>query len=242
MRKIVIMTLIMVVSILTLLSVIAYSFVTAEFRKLASDDPLVWQKDIEAFQEKDFESPPTADAVLFVGSSSIRFWSTLEQDMDPIPVIKRGFGGAKLSDVIYYVDSIIIPYQPKSIVLFAGTNDITGRENDKSAQQIADDFIKLAGIIAEALPETVLYYLPITPTTSRWDIWPEADKANQFIREYASGNEKVYFIEATPYFIDEEGNPREELLLWDGIHLNKAGYAIWASIIKNKLIKELSNQ
>jgi hypothetical protein len=241
MRKIVIMTLTMVGSLMTLFSVIAYSFVTGEFQKLASDDPEVWKQDIDAFQKMDLMLPPPDDAILFVGSSSIRFWSTLEQDMAPFSVIKRGFGGAKLNDVIYYADKIIFAYRPKAIVLFAGTNDITGRDNDKSALQVAGDFIRLAELITAQLPETDLYYLPITPTTSRWEIWPEAAKANQFIREYASGNEKIHFIEATPYFMDEKGYPRGELLFWDGIHLNKDGYAIWTDLVKNSLLSRLSN-
>lgn len=241
MRKIVIMTLTMVVSLMTLFSVIVFSFVTGEFQKLASDDPEVWKQEVEKFQKMDLKSPPPEDAILFVGSSSIRFWSTLEQDIVPLTVIKRGFGGAKLNDVIYYADKIIFPYRPKAIVLFAGTNDITGRENDKSARQVAGDFIRLADMITAQLPETDLYYLPITPTTSRWEIWPEADRANQLIREYAAGNDGVHFIDATQYFIDEVGYPREELLFWDGIHLNKDGYTIWTELVKNSLLSRLSN-
>jgi hypothetical protein len=241
MRKIIVMTLTMAVSILLLLSVIAYSFVTEEFRKLASDNPDVWKQEIEAFQKMDLESTLPDNAILFTGSSSIRFWKTLEEDMSPLPVIRRGFGGAKISDVIYYADEIIFSYRPKAIVLFAGTNDITGRDNDKSARQVADDFAALADMITARLPDTDLFYLPITPTTSRWEIWPEAAKANQFIREYASGNEKIHFIEATPYFMDEKGYPRGELLFWDGIHLNKDGYAIWTDLVKNSLLSRLSN-
>jgi lysophospholipase L1-like esterase len=241
MNKIINLTLIMIASILILFSVISYSFITLEFEKLASDDPTVWRQDIEAFQRMDFRSPPPEDAILFVGSSSIRFWKTLEEDMYPLPVIRRGFGGAKLSDIIHYADKIIFAYRPKAIVLFAGTNDITGRENDKSARQVAGDFIRLAEMISAELPEADLFYLPITPTTSRWEIWPEANRANHLIREYAEDNGKVHFIEATSHFMDEEGKPRKEFLFWDGIHLNNNGYAIWTELVKNSLVPGISN-
>ena len=213
-------------------------FVYNEFQKLESDDPLVWKEDIEELTAGDADETYPEDAVLFVGSSSIRFWFTLEQDMAPVPVIQRGFGGAKLSDVLYYADRIIWPYQTNTIVLFAGTNDITGRPNDKSPEELVELFKELVRRMEEKLPNTQLYYLPITPTTSRWDIWEKAERANRLIAEFSESHEQVIYVNTGPYFIKEDGTIREEMLFIDGIHLNDEGYAVWMKLLRVHLLDE----
>ncbi|MBT34096.1 MAG: hypothetical protein CMO01_30910 [Thalassobius sp.] len=212
----------------------AYS-INNEFEKLESDDPQVWEEVIRQFEEEDKNANYAKDAVLFVGSSSIRFWNTLKEDMAPIPVIKRGFGGAKLNDVIHFADRIIFPHQPKKIVLFAGTNDISGRVNDKTPEQVLIDFTRLIDKIHHALPETEIYYLPITPTSSRWEIWPQANKANQLIQSYAQNYAFIHFVETSSYFLNEQGNLIDDYLWFDGIHLNTKGYKLWTKLIKEKI-------
>lgn len=229
-------------SVLVICFLVVYVFLNSEFQKLESDNPLVWESDIESFLKEDEKNGYLKDAVLFVGSSSIRFWTSLEKDLEPFPVIKRGFGGSKLDDIIYYTDKIIIPYQPKAIVFYAGTNDIAGYSNDKSAIQVAESFFRLAEIVTKALPDTVLYYLPITPTVSRWGIWPEANTANRLIREESQKHNNIHYLETTSHFLNENGEPRKELFFWDGVHLNSKGYEVWARIIKETLTRDLENE
>lgn len=209
-----------------------------EFSKLESDDPLVWKEDIAALKADDLNVSP-GQAVLFVGSSSIRFWDALEEDMAPIPVIKKGFGGAKMRDIIHYAEDLILPYQPKAIVLFAGTNDISGRANDKSPEQLFQDFKELAQLLEQRLPNTPLYFLAMTPTTTRWEVWPEVDKANRLIQAYAEEKEQIRYIDTTYFFINEQGQPNEDLLWWDGVHLNTSGYRLWTLLIKEALQSDL---
>ena len=237
MKKMISSAVLGVISILTLLIFSAYLMLSQEFAKLENDDPKVWEPVIQKFEYEDKIKPVESEAVLFIGSSSIRFWKSLEEDFKPIPVIKRGFGGAKISDIIYYADRIIVPYKPKAIVLFAGTNDISGRPNDKTAEQVYLEFKKLAKYIKIKLPDTKLFYLPITPTTSRWDIWPEASKVNRLIAQYISSEESFTYINSSKVFLNEKGMPRKELLWLDGVHLNKKGYKQW----RNLLIHELSS-
>lgn len=241
MKKIIVAFLLGTMALLTLVTIPLYLKLSIEFAKLASDDPLVWESIIQAFEEEDTINPPASDAVLFVGSSSIRFWFRLKEDLSPVPVIQRGFGGAKLRDVIHYADRIICKYRPKAIVLFAGTNDICGRVNDKSPEQVFGDFKQLAEAIKENLPDTKLFYLPITPTTSRWHVWPKADRANQLIDSYLSTQPNMVYLNTEKIFLDKEGLPREDLLWWDGVHLNRKGYEQWKKIIQPELIRLYRN-
>src|SRR5262245_26970170 len=84
-----------------------------------------WEKDIQAFEASDQTNPPPAHAVLFVGSSSIRFWTNLAETFPAWKTIRRGFGGAYLSDVNAYFDRLVLPYRPAKIVLYAGENDLS---------------------------------------------------------------------------------------------------------------------
>src|SRR5947207_15880096 len=86
--------------------------------------PAPFQNEIEAFEAADAKSPPPKDAVLFLGSSSIRLWKTLEQDMQGILAINRGFGGSQISDSVRYADRIVLHYRPRLIVFYARDNDV----------------------------------------------------------------------------------------------------------------------
>ena len=83
-----------------------------------------FESEIRAFEQADIVSPPPANPVLFVGSSSIRVWPDLPGDFPDYPVMNRGFGGSQMSDVLYYFDRIVAPYDPAIILVYEGDNDL----------------------------------------------------------------------------------------------------------------------
>src|SRR5215204_2122828 len=96
-----------------------------------------WDADIAAFEAKDRTNPPPKDAIVFIGSSSIRLWKTLEQDFPEHKVINRGFGGSETADSVHFADRIVLPYRPKLVVMYAGGNDINA---GKTPEQVAGNF------------------------------------------------------------------------------------------------------
>ena len=62
-------------------------------RDAADPDPARFESEIAAFEAWDHQNSFPHDAILFVGSSSIRLWQTAESFPD-LPVINRGFGGS----------------------------------------------------------------------------------------------------------------------------------------------------
>ena len=119
-----------------------------------------WESDIAAFEAADKKSPPPQGAVLFIGSSSIRIWKTLATDFPDQKTINRGFGGSELADSVYYADRIVIPYKPRLIVLFAGTNDINA---GKRPETVFADFKAFVAKVRAGLPNTRIAYLSISP-------------------------------------------------------------------------------
>src|SRR5262245_58821598 len=114
-----------VVLILLLLFAVAAVIALRFTLKIHRDDSTVWAGDVGRFDELDRAGVP-ANAIVFTGSSSIRYWATLARDMSPLPVLNRGFGGSQLHDVTYYAERAVLRYQPKTIVLYAGENDMAG--------------------------------------------------------------------------------------------------------------------
>jgi len=206
--------------------------------KSARGDPDAWESSIRKFESQDRLMPPSQNMIVFVGSSSFTLWSTLEQDMSPLPAINRGFGGAKINDVVRYTDRIVIPYRPRAIVLFAGTNDIADPK-PATAQEVFDGYLSFVKRVQAALPETPIYYVAITPSASRWKYWLIASEANRLIREYAKSNPHLRFIDLTDHLLGSDRKPNRSLYRMDRLHPNKRGYAKWTAVIKPVLMADL---
>lgn len=200
---------------------------------------LKWEKDIQAFEKVDSATTDPADALLFTGSSSIRLWENIHEDMKPYDVVQRGYGGAKLSDFAVYSKRIIYPHHPKAIVLFLA-NDISGAEDDKSPREVFNLYRYVVQQVRKKMPNEPIYFIQITPTNSRWKVWDTTNTANKLIADYATKDSQLYYIETAPAILGADGKPRAELFREDQLHLNEEGYKIWADVIKTALNKSLN--
>lgn len=197
-----------------------------------------WESEIQKFEQLDVSKSYPQDAILFAGSSSIRLWTNIGKDMQPYNVIQRGYGGAKLSDFAVYADRIIYPHACSAIVIFIA-NDISGSESDKTPAEVAQLFRKTLYIIRRKFKDTPVFWISITPTAARWNVWPEIREANRLISKICKNHRNTYFINTEAAFLTKEGLPRTELFVDDKLHLNQNGYKLWAGIIKNELYKVL---
>ncbi len=195
-------------------------------------DPARWEDTIAAFESKDNEQFPQPGMVLFVGSSSIVMWKTLETDFAPIRVLNRGFGGSQIEDSIHFADRIIIPYRPAAVVLYAGDNDIAAGK--KSAHVLAD-FERFAAIVGKALPGTPIFFITIKPSLSRWSLWPKMKRANELIEALCSHVDNLEYLDVASAMLKDDGTVRGDLFLEDNLHLNEQGYRLWTSIIKPRI-------
>jgi len=198
----------------------------------STSKPHPFEKDIEAFEAADKKSPPPQGAVLFIGSSSIRMWKTLAADFPDQKVINRGFGGSELADSVYFADRIVIPYKPRLIVLFAGTNDINA---GKAPQTVFADFKAFVARVRADLPNTRIAYLSISPAPIRWSQADKQKEANRRIKDYIATGTNLDYIDLWDQFLGPDGKPREDLFLPDRLHNNAAGYKIRAAAVRPHL-------
>jgi hypothetical protein len=199
-----------------------------------AQDPKRFEKEIDAFTNADKTNPPPKKAILFIGSSTIRKWTTLVEDFPGRKVFNRGFGGSQMSDAVYYFDRIVAPYQPGLIVLYEGSNDIN---DHKTPQHVCDNFKAFVAKVHEQLPQARLDFISILTTPVRAAQVEQVKEANRLIREYISHDEKLAYIDAFPAMLGPDGKPDEALFLPDRLHPNAKGYGKMQPVIAPYLDK-----
>lgn len=193
--------------------------------------PARWESQIAAFEEQDRQHAPPPNAVLFVGSSSIRMWD-VQRFFPGVPVINRGFGGSEYSDVVHFLSRLVKPYQPATLVLYSGDNDIS---KGKTPQQVAADVGKVIESVLSELPATRIVVIGIKPSIARWKLIEPIRETNRLLRELVESDGRLRYVDVEPAMLDSAGQPRKELFLKDGLHLNDEGYAIWTSLVEQQL-------
>lgn len=164
-----------------------------------------------------------------MGSSSIRLWDTLQEDFAGVNVVNRGFGGSEMADALQYVDRIVLPYRPRTVVVYAGDNDLWA---GKTPQRVFDDFQSLVRRIHAELPEARVGFIAVKPSVARWSIADRVRETNELVRHFAAGDRRVEYIDIFTPMLGSDGTPRADLFVDDGLHLNARGYDIWESVVE----------
>lgn len=198
------------------------------FYLLAQGSP--FEPEILAFEKADKASPPPQRSIVFTGSSSIRYWDNLSNYFPNKPVLQRGFGGSQLSDVIQYADRVIVQYQPKQIVLYAGENDIaTGQQ---TGQQTYERLVALFEYVRRKVPDAMFTFISIKPSPSRRKYFAQNDIANRLIDQYLAKQRNTQFVDIRPVMLTKAGQPVPELFKSDSLHMLPEGYQRWAKVLR----------
>ena len=198
-------------------------------------DPKRFDEDIQRLEAEDKRHPPHQEAIVFVGSSSIRGWhNTIKDDLAPLTVIPRGFGGSNMNDALHYADRIVLPYRPRAIVLYEGDNDTV---QGISPKQIADTFQQFVDKVHEELPQCRIYFLSIKPSVSRWHLWPKMKEANSLIATKCTQDKRLTFVDVASAMLNEEGTPKKTIFKQDNLHMTRDGYVIWRDVLRPVLTK-----
>jgi len=210
-----------------------------EIRSTISEDPLVWEKQIRAFEERERRQPAPKRAVVFAGSSTIRFWRALADDMAPLPSVQRGFGGAKVNDSIHYMDRLITPHDPALVVLYIGSNDLLdfGGNRPKSVDEMEALYQALLDRLHDRLPDAKVAVLAICSSRLNARRTEQIEAVNERVRRAAEAKPWLTLIDGNAALKTPTGEPDRSLFLFDRVHLNKAGYAKWAQILRPQLLE-----
>jgi lysophospholipase L1-like esterase len=198
-------------------------------------DAAVWAPAIAEFERQDIANPSEPGGTVFVGSSSILLWHTLADDLPYLKPIQRGFGGSCLSDVRYYLDTLVIKHKPARVIIYAGANDIAG---GRPADETFTDMLQIARRLKKELPDTELYIMGLKPAPVRRGSWEEFQKFNKFARQLAKEFKRVTYIDNWDDMFDKDGKVNMDLFAADKLHLSEKGYAHWTKKIRKVIPEE----
>jgi lysophospholipase L1-like esterase len=187
-----------------------------------------WEPDIRAFEEADRVALPAPGGIVFVGSSSIRLWETLQQDFPGLPVINRAFGGSKIHEVAAFADRVVLPYRPRLIVFYAGTNDLN---DGLRVERVFADYQRFVRLVHAALPDTRIAFISVAPNPARWHLRRAMQRLNRKVASYSRTDPRLDFIDVWSAMLGSEGRPRPDIYVEDRLHMNEKGYAIWRDVV-----------
>ena len=190
-----------------------------------------WTDDIRQL----VQDPPTNEKVLLLGSSSIRLWGDLAEDMAPLSIKRRGFGGAKISDLVVHLPQLMGDHPWEKMVLFIGGNDVWGTEDDKTSAELRACADALVARVRESYPDVPIYFTEITPSPARAPLHEGEAMLTEVLKAACEAHKRVSFIPMTEGFLNEDGTRKPELFLEDRLHLNPDGYRIFARNLKRGL-------
>ena len=188
-----------------------------------------FEEEILAFEKEDSINGVPQDEILFVGSSSIRLWSSLKEDMAPYPVLNRGFGGSTIPEVIHYSERIVFKYNPRLIVFYCGENDIAAKS---TPLQVFRSYKSFVGMVQEKLPQTKIIFISMKPSMRRWAFQNKITKGNEMIRTLSDAQPMLEYVDVKVSMLTPEGIPDTSIFVVDSLHMNARGYERWTSLIR----------
>ena len=200
-------------------------------------DAAKWDKDVDKLSANNADDGGE-DFILCLGSSSFRLWSTISDDMAPYKIVNRAYGGAKYCDLAIHAPKLVEGLRFRAAMIFVG-NDITGKETDKTPEEVVHLSKIVIDVVRKQRPNAPVFLIAVTPSPSRFQHWPRIKQANQSLEKLTAKEANTFFVATQNRYLNQQGEPRAELFVEDMLHQNKDGYAIWSSILKDALEKNL---
>lgn len=184
--------------------------------------------------------------IVLIGDSITHHWAGLNSigGEDATPHFKAAFEGKRVLDLGFGWDRIqnmlwrvengeLSGLSPKTIIIMAGTNNMTGTKNARTndAKEIAEGLLNLVKSVKKKCPKAKIVVMGILPRAGKNDTMRStAKEANRYLKKFAE-KKGLDFIDLSDKFVDESGE-RIKPLYRDQVHLTPSGYAIWAEALK----------
>jgi lysophospholipase L1-like esterase len=167
--------------------------------------------------------------IVFVGSSIFHRWTALSTQMAPLPIVNIAFDGAETGDMLRLVESRVVPYKPRVVAYYCGSNDVDAGEN---AEAIVDRIRQFMVRVRTALPDVRIVFVSVIRAPEKQNRWDVVDDVNRRVRAYVAGTKGIEFVDVNPLVFTADGMPRFDLYLSDQLHFRPKAYEAFAAVIK----------
>ncbi len=200
---------------------------TGLFSPQAFSQEIPFEREVEALDKRIAASDWQEGSILFTGSSSIRFWTSLSKDFPEQTIINTGFGGSQASDLIIHLETLVLKYKPSKVFIYEGDNDIWADEEPLAIMGELDTIVQH---IKKSLPDTEIFLISAKPSPSRWEKKNDYLELNLFMKEYSGIRPGIKFVDIWDVMLNEKGEPIQDIFIQDDLHMNPDGYKIWKQV------------
>ena len=179
--------------------------------------------------------------VMLAGSSSIEFWTSSKEDLQPVVSYNHGIGGTTIEEWDTCLNQrLVYPYKPKMVVYYVGINNVINSKQD--AATIWTNLEKFMNDTHEALPDAKVQYIMMNLIPGYPSYFGVINSVNAQIVEYQKSHSSwLTLINPGTALIKENGEPNAAYFRTDGLHLSYYGYVVWGAIIKESILNGLES-
>ena len=184
-------------------------------------------KDITVKYDSIWDS--SKETIVFTGSSSVRLWRKLEQEFPNHQIVNSGFGGSQASDLLLFMDELILSYNPKKVFIYEGDNDLWA---DKSPADVLDTTAEIIRRIKSKNPATEVILIAAKPSISRWKIRGKYKRLNRRMERFTKNDPQLFYVDVWKPMLNKR-KLKTDIFIEDGLHMNQKGYDIWYEAMKD---------
>src|SRR5215467_2607556 len=174
-------------------------------------------------------SAAPAGPIVFVGSSIFHRWTALATQMAPLPIVNIAFDGAQTSDMLRLVDSRVVPYKPRVVAYYCGSNDVDAGDDGAAIFERIQQFIVRT---RTALPDVRIVFVSVIRAPEKQSRWDVVNDVNRRVQVYAAATKGIAFVDVNPLVFSADGTPRFDLYLSDQLHFRPKAYEAFAAALK----------
>ncbi|MGB5942142.1 MAG: GDSL-type esterase/lipase family protein [Leeuwenhoekiella sp.] len=211
------------------------ALMTTNFSALPDEaPPPMWENEIKRLRRRVVKLENSEGLHVFYGSSSVRLWVRMQENLAPLNTLNLGFGGSTYAWCLHYFQEVFENVHPSKLILYAGENDIA---QGRSPLEVLADFKELINAVKTKYPKVPLAVISLKPSLERAHMIPQFMEMNELLSEYAIKKLDAQFINVFSQMISLDDKPNPDFYMSDGLHMNKKGYAIWSRVIRKALME-----
>ena len=190
----------------------------------------------KAYEEKALDEE--SYHVMLAGSSSIEFWTSSKEDLDPIVSYNHGIGGTTIEEWDEKLNQrLVFPYKPKMVVYYVGINNVIN--TDQGPDAIWGHLKDFFDHTHAALPDTKVQYILMNLIPGYTNKFSTINFVNDKAKAYQQDNPWLTLIEPGEKLLKGNGEPNAAYFRTDGLHLSYYGYVIWGGVIRESIVSGL---
>ncbi|WP_339727144.1 GDSL-type esterase/lipase family protein [Maribacter stanieri] len=169
------------------------------------------------------------ETIVFTGSSSVRLWKKLEKEFPDHQIVNSGFGGSQASDLLLFIDELILSYNPKKVFIYEGDNDLWSK---KRPANVLDTTAEIIRRIKANNPSTQIILIAAKPSISRWKIRGKYKRLNRKMERFTKKDAQLNYVDVWNPMLNKR-KLITDIFIEDGLHMNQKGYDIWYEAMKD---------